>query len=423
MVAAHFLESKTERDEVLEMLQEQEDGNRNLHVSQIIDNLNCISDISLLHPELNESDANEEDINADLELVKRERDHLEAKLESGDISICQAESSYFSKIRSQLYSNFEEEWDITHSIAEINELQKENNTRILDLANEMESLITEKEHTKNPVNKQQIGQLLTEKLVEIENLEKAMQENADVLKEWMEAKRVNEENRHRIQGMFEAIQSSKKKDIIEMQIAMRKLKLEKADLHLQNLSIRKQVMVSKKQNESKDKKLKMLQQEIERMRKEMAMKDRELERSKQILSKKDEELKRIKNISVLTPKDINQMANEQSSIEVLQQISVNNQLSPSIYSPSNIHQKENKAILSHPFYKNLGPKYQENGPYAYQTSSNQAQKMASRRYDDIMQKTHDAAENKSFQSLSSITQKPDAQETKTHDLSEDHKST
>jgi hypothetical protein len=53
--------------------------------------------------------------------------------------------------------------------------------------------------------------------------------------------------------MFTNIQSSKKKDVIELQIAMRRLKLEKADLHLQNLQIKKEVMVSKRQNESRDK--------------------------------------------------------------------------------------------------------------------------------------------------------------------------
>ena len=117
----------------------------------------------------------------------------------------------------------------------------------------MEQLIEQKERTRNEQDKTKIGEMLNVKLREIENLEQAMQDNANVLKEWLDARKINEENRNRIQAMFTNLQSSKKKDIIELQIVMRRLKLEKADLHLQNLQIKKEVMISKRQNESKEK--------------------------------------------------------------------------------------------------------------------------------------------------------------------------
>lgn len=56
------------------------------------------------------------------------------------------------------------------------------------------------------------------------------------------------------------------------------------------------------------------------------------------------------------------MSGDGSCIEVLQQIAVNNQLSPSIYSPST--QQESKALINHPFYQNLS-RQQENMPYSY----------------------------------------------------------
>ena len=295
------LDPKHDKNEVLGIFQDKE--NKNTHTSQIVEQVNCISDMSSFN-DPHYSIQNTEEINADLEAVKREREELEEKLNSNDISICQAETSYFDKIRTQLYANFEEEWDITHSIAEINELQRENNELIVSLANEMETLIQQKEVTKDQTKKQYIGEQLNMKLNEIENLEKAMQENANVLSEWIRAKDVNEENRKRIQSMFTNIQSSKKKDIIQMQIQMRKLKLEKADLHFQNLQIRKEVMLSKRQNETKDKKLKQLYDEIEQMKRDLAAKDRELERSKHILEKKNEELKHIKKVVVMNPHDV-----------------------------------------------------------------------------------------------------------------------
>lgn len=252
-LAPHIVDSKAEKNDIAELLIGGDKGGKNLNTSAVLDQINWITDLSVWEQDAEGSFLGQEEINTNLEEVKKERDQLEAKLKNGDISMCEAESSYFDKIRVQLYSNFEEEWDITHSIAEINELQKDNNQRILALANDMEQLITQKERAIDEEQKVEISELLNFKLQEIENLESAMQDNANVLKEWLEAKKINSENRNRIQAMFSNLQSNKKKDIIELQIMMRKLKLEKADLHLQNLQIKKEVILSKRQNETKEK--------------------------------------------------------------------------------------------------------------------------------------------------------------------------
>jgi hypothetical protein len=47
---------------------------------------------------------------------------------------------------------------------------------------------------------------------------------------------------------------------------MRKLKLEKTDLYYQNLRIKKEVIVSKRENENKENKLRELHEEIEQMK-------------------------------------------------------------------------------------------------------------------------------------------------------------
>ena len=124
-------------------------------------------------------------------------------------------------------------------------------------------------------------------------------------------------------------------------------------------------------------KLKQLHAEIEKMRKDLQAKDKELERSKQILSEKDEELRRIKKIAMLSPKDVNAMANDKNSIEVLQQIAIENQLSPNVWSPSSRLTKENKSILNHPFYQNLPQKQQENFTYFAKSNSEKASNIKS----------------------------------------------
>lgn len=74
------------------------------------------------------------------------------------------------------------------------------------------------------------------------------------------------------------------------------------------------------------------------------------------MSEKDEELRRIKKVAGLAPTDISKMATNNNYIEVLQNIAMNNQLSPALYSTEHLNHKENKAILNHPFYQNLPSK-------------------------------------------------------------------
>ena len=119
----------------------------------------------------------------------------------------------------------------------------------------------------------------------------------------------------------------------------------------------------------KKNKLRQLHAEIEKMKRDLIAKDKELERSKQILWEKDEELRRIKKIAMLSPQEVSSMANDKNSIEVLQQIAIENQLSPNVWSPSNRYSKDSKTILSHPFYQNLPQKQQENFPYFVKSNS------------------------------------------------------
>lgn len=69
------------------------------------------------------------------------------------------------------------------------------------------------------------------------------------------------------------MQASKKKDMLEVQIAMRKLELEKTDLHMANLEIKKQVLASRLEQESKDQEFKSLQEEVAMMQRELREKE------------------------------------------------------------------------------------------------------------------------------------------------------
>jgi hypothetical protein len=67
---------------------------------------------------------------------------------------------------------------------------------------------------------------------EVRIIEKNHQSNISILAEMQKALEVNLEQKKRLQAMLLKMHSSKKRTILESQIELRKLKLEKTDLHL-----------------------------------------------------------------------------------------------------------------------------------------------------------------------------------------------
>ena len=76
------------------------------------------------------------------------------------------------------------------------------------------------------------------KLDEWDSLERNANENESILKDLQASLETNMQTRKRCQMMLMKQQSNKKKEMLELQIAMRRLKLEKTTLFMQNLEIK-----------------------------------------------------------------------------------------------------------------------------------------------------------------------------------------
>ena len=72
-----------------------------------------------------------------------------------------------------------------------------------------------------------------------------MEENQNQMRTYEQEAETIKQEKGKIMDMLMGIQSAKKRDLLEMQIAIRKLKLEKTDLHLENLDIKWEILVSK----------------------------------------------------------------------------------------------------------------------------------------------------------------------------------
>ena len=100
---------------------------------------------------------------------------------------------------------------------------------------------------------------------QLDSLEKNASENELILKELQESLETNMQTRKRCQMMLMKLQSSKKKEMLELQIAMRKLKLEKTNLFMQNLEIKQVAIQAQLENEAKEEQLRELQQQAQLM--------------------------------------------------------------------------------------------------------------------------------------------------------------
>lgn len=125
--------------------------------------------------------------------------------------------------------------------------------------------------------------------------------------------------------------------------------------------------------------------------------------------KKTKSSVKLNKIAWLSPKDVNMMANDKSSIEVLQQIAMNHNLSPNDTSSLNPYSKENSGVLIHPLYPSLSQKLitnKENLKSAIEKSKDQE---GSRKLHEAnsqrFKPSHKSQNQDSFQSISSVSLK------------------
>ena len=77
-IKPQFYEAKMEQENILEFIEQNNQSKKvNTHISQVIDQINCISDLSALNEDIHYSIENKEEINANLDEVRKEREDLE----------------------------------------------------------------------------------------------------------------------------------------------------------------------------------------------------------------------------------------------------------------------------------------------------------------------------------------------------------
>jgi hypothetical protein len=160
----------------------------------------------------------------------------------------------------ELTRNFEEGWELRQSIQEVETLNVENKRRI-------KGLLTELEYVETINDPQEENRLKTE----IRRIHENVKENEEELKKLQESLQNNLKTKGKLQRELAALRDDRQRDLLQMEVTVRTLKMEKMDLYIQNQEMKQEVADSRKQTEEKEKLISALRQEMEEMKKQLSV--------------------------------------------------------------------------------------------------------------------------------------------------------
>ena len=158
----------------------------------------------------------------------------------------------------ELRRNFEEFWEIKQSINEIETLNAENKRQIHGLVGNLEyvrSMNNENEETRLKIEINRLHDIITSNEHEIKSLISSLQANL--------------KTKTALNKQLSGLQSDQQRDILQLEVTVRSLKLEKMDLYVQNEEMRQQVANSQKISEEKERMIVALRLEVEEMKKQI----------------------------------------------------------------------------------------------------------------------------------------------------------
>jgi kinesin family protein 18/19 len=215
------------------------------------------------------------------ELIKKEITQSNKRItENLRISqFTEKDNNYVEKISHDLLQNFEENWEIKQSLNELECLKTQNTETLEKLKAQL-----------NSKNKTQETKVRTE----LTNLHLTMESNSRIQDEMKSLLETNLNEKKKLHVMLMKVQTTKRKDILELQISTRQLKAEKIDLQIQNLEFKKQALVVTKEKDEKDSEIVKMKEQLEKILTKYNNTQNELRASKTIISRQTRELEELK---------------------------------------------------------------------------------------------------------------------------------
>jgi len=158
----------------------------------------------------------------------------------------------------ELRRNFEEFWELKQSIYEVETLNEENKKQI-------RSFIADLEYMQSISDTGEEARLKGE----VNRLHHTVRTNEEEIKTLLGNLQVNLKAKTALQKQLSSLQTDRQLDILQLEITVRSLKMEKMDLYVQNQEMRQRMANSQKVSEEKERTIVALRLEVEEMKKQM----------------------------------------------------------------------------------------------------------------------------------------------------------
>jgi len=211
------------------------------------------------------------------------------------------DDTHLYKLSQELLSKYEEHYEMKQSVQELTDLNLKNQKKLQDLQNSLDECVRAKiseDLTKEQQDKteQQISQITHD----IETLQKIIESNESIKHQIEDSLKENSAIQQKYLALVTKLQSHKKKDILELQISVRTLKLEKMELLMQNLEIKKEKRLKELENQGKDQQLASLREELDLIKTKLKQKEKELLNSASKIKQQKNEIEMLKGKSCLS---------------------------------------------------------------------------------------------------------------------------
>ncbi len=207
------------------------------------------------------------------------------------------DDAYLFKLSQELLSKYEEHYEMKQSVHELTELNQRNAKLLAEHQRRLDELVKEKIVEDLPTARaDQVQRLIEDKTREIDSLQAIIENNEQIKRQIEDSLKINAMMQQKYVALVVKLQSHKKKDILDLQIAIRTLRLEKMDLIMQNLESKKAARIAAIMNEGKDKQIAEMRQQIDGIKQSLELKERQLKASELQLEKQNTELAHLRKV-------------------------------------------------------------------------------------------------------------------------------
>eukprot|EP01022_Parablepharisma_sp_SALTPOND_P023513 TRINITY_DN4_c0_g3_i6.p1 TRINITY_DN4_c0_g3~~TRINITY_DN4_c0_g3_i6.p1 ORF type:complete len:961 (-),score=141.29 TRINITY_DN4_c0_g3_i6:12080-14962(-) len=194
-------------------------------------------------------------------------------IEDIEKEINQPEEENHRKISDYLLAKYEEYCEMKQSLQELEGIERANQNLANNLQKSIDSL---RRLTEDPREKPRAEIELAQTLTRLSELNANIKSNTNMKKEIEESLAENIAMQQKLCGMIEKLEGTQKKGVIELQIAIRTLRLQNMDLVMQNMEMKKLACITEMEREEHRRQIEEMNKELQNMRTKLKQKDDQL---------------------------------------------------------------------------------------------------------------------------------------------------